>query len=593
MTFYNLVLNNPSGITLNNGNVTVTNTLNFAAGLAQGFGNEFYVTNSAPSAVTAGTGWTRLILHRAITTGTNTYLFPLGNGSLAEPVSVTFNNVTVAGQVKMQCSLATAQAINGGSGLDSSKDLSNVFPFGLESGTIPSYDITFNFGTAYDAGAVPTAFVLRRVPLSGGSWTDVPAIPAATSIAATGLTGFDYYYAMGNQEIDHYVVSASSPQSAGTPFTTTVTAQDALNLTANVSSTVVTMTSNTSHAQFDSDGNGTFGDNTKTLTAGTFTISTKDNSAESVTITATANSKTGSSSAIVVNPGAVSAATTTISANPTSITANGASTSTITVQAKDAFGNNLASSGGTVTLSTTLGTLGGVTDNNNGTYIATLTAGIVTGTATISGTIAAAPISNTATVTFTVAAFGIPPGFSATATSTTQVALSWGAVSGATGYEIYRATVHPSYSVLTSTAATAYVDSGLSANTAYLYAVRAIGSGGPSSFSTVDAATTIVFTDATLSSAVSAKTAHITQLRTAVNALRTAAGLSASSFTDSTLTSASTTIQAVHITELRTALNAARAAIGLALIAYTDPTLTTQVTTIKAAHLTELRAGVQ
>jgi len=39
--------------------------------------------------------------------------------------------------------------------------------------------------------------------------------------------------------------------------------------------------------QFDSDGDGTFGDNTKTLASGTFTINTKDNVAEGVTLTAT------------------------------------------------------------------------------------------------------------------------------------------------------------------------------------------------------------------------------------------------------------------------------------------------------------------
>lgn len=58
--------------------------------------------------------------------------------------------------------------------------------------------------------------------------------------------------------------------------------------------------------------------------------------------------------------GAASAATSLITADPLSIVANGASTSTITVQLKDANGNNLTIGGDTVTLGTNLGTLSGV-----------------------------------------------------------------------------------------------------------------------------------------------------------------------------------------------------------------------------------------
>jgi adhesin/invasin len=72
----------------------------------------------------------------------------------------------------------------------------------------------------------------------------------------------------------------------------------------------------------------------------------------------------------------------------------------VTVQAKDTYGNNLTSSGGTVTLSTTRGTLSGVTNGGNGSYAATLTAASTPGTATISGTIGGSPIATSATVTF-------------------------------------------------------------------------------------------------------------------------------------------------------------------------------------------------
>jgi hypothetical protein len=114
-----------------------------------------------------------------------------------------------------------------------------------------------------------------------------------------------------------------------------------------------------------------------------------------------------------------------------------------------------------------------------------------------------------------------------------------------------------------------------------------------SGFTSIDPATTIVFTDATLSTSVVIKAAHITELRTAVNAMRAAAGLGAATFTDGTLNTLSTPIKAVHITELRTALDAARSAIGLAAISYTDPTITANTTSPKGAHITELRNGTQ
>jgi adhesin/invasin len=103
-----------------------------------------------------------------------------------------------------------------------------------------------------------------------------------------------------------------------------------------------------------------------------------------------------------ITPGPPSGATSEITANPTSIDANESSTSTITVLLRDAFGNALTTGGANVAVSTTLGTLGPVTDNGNGTYSATLTSSTAAGTATISGTVNGATISDTASVDFTL-----------------------------------------------------------------------------------------------------------------------------------------------------------------------------------------------
>ena len=99
-----------------------------------------------------------------------------------------------------------------------------------------------------------------------------------------------------------YAVTATTPQTRSTAFNVTVTAQDANNNTVTAdSSTVVTMTG-TGSVQFDSNGDGAFGDNTKTLSSGTFIIAAKDGAAETITLTATsAGPKTGASGSVVIN----------------------------------------------------------------------------------------------------------------------------------------------------------------------------------------------------------------------------------------------------------------------------------------------------
>jgi hypothetical protein len=80
------------------------------------------------------------------------------------------------------------------------------------------------------------------------------------------------------------------------------------------------------------------------------------------------------------------------------------------------------------------------------------------------------------------------------------------------------------------------------------------------------------------------------ELRTAINALRTAAGLGPATFTDAALPGLP--IRTVHLTELRAGLNAARAALGWSAMAFTDPGLATGFR-IKAAHLQELRNALK
>ena len=120
-----------------------------------------------------------------------------------------------------------------------------------------------------------------------------------------------------------------------------------------------------------------------------------------ITVTTSADATASVSNTYTIVAGPESAATTTIVASPTTLVANGSTQSTITVQAKDANSNNLVASGGVVTLHSTLGTIGTVTDNANGTYSATFTSPTTTGTSTITGTIGGNPITASATIGLT------------------------------------------------------------------------------------------------------------------------------------------------------------------------------------------------
>jgi len=90
----------------------------------------------------------------------------------------------------------------------------------------------------------------------------------------------------------------------------------------------------------------------------------------------------------------------TISASPNTIAASGTSTSTITVQLKNASNVNLTTTGGTVVIFSNKGTIGTVTDNNDGTYTSILTSSSNVESATISYTINVTAATATTTVNF-------------------------------------------------------------------------------------------------------------------------------------------------------------------------------------------------
>ena len=91
----------------------------------------------------------------------------------------------------------------------------------------------------------------------------------------------------------------------------------------------------------------------------------------------------------------------TITAADSTISADGISTTTITVQLQDVNGNNINSGGETIVISSTKGTMSGTTDNEDGTYTATLTSSNIVETASVTATLNGSAINDSDSVDFT------------------------------------------------------------------------------------------------------------------------------------------------------------------------------------------------
>ncbi len=180
-----------------------------------------------------------------------------------------------------------------------------------------------------------------------------------------------------------------------------------------------------------------------------------------------------------------------------------------------------------------------------------------------------------------------PSGVIAAAQTATSVLVTWNTTATATSYQVFRQAPSVAFAPIGSpTASTSFTDSTATADTSYLYRVRAINAAGSSGDSSSDIATTVIFVDDPLTAGTVVKAVHLAQARTAVNAVRQLAGLTAATFTDTA--SAGVMVKAVHITEMRTALDAALGPLGRGSGGYTDAT----PVVIKAAHFQDIRNRV-
>lgn len=102
---------------------------------------------------------------------------------------------------------------------------------------------------------------------------------------------------------------------------------------------------------------------------------------------------------VVVVAGSASTSTSTVTVDDFAVPADGVATTRVRVVLRDDAGHALVASGGTVAFAPpTVGTIGPVTDHQDGTYVATYTAGTTPGSVTFEASLDGTPIVSTASL---------------------------------------------------------------------------------------------------------------------------------------------------------------------------------------------------
>jgi adhesin/invasin len=254
--------------------------------------------------------------------------------------------------------------------------------------------------TAVDFNGVPASQIIsdyagQIVAVSpGGILAGATDVTVTTSWGTSATSPADQFtYVNPADPTKSYITASSNTVQAGDSITVTLYAEDSTGTKLTQGGQNVTFALSNTTA-----GNGYFSAVTDNDN-GTYTATFTGMLAGTNSIYATLDGTTLSTGTqpIQVTTGPPSLANSTISISPGSVAAG--STATITLQVKDAGGNNLSTTGLLVAfaLGGASGGQGGVsqaTDNHNGTYTATFT-GTIAGANTITATINGLPVTST------------------------------------------------------------------------------------------------------------------------------------------------------------------------------------------------------
>jgi hypothetical protein len=184
-TFYNLILNNNNGLTINS-DETVSNMLTLTNGKIS-TGSNKVIISSTSGAVTRTNGYVIGNLQKNVATGSGvSRTFEVGTASGYDPIVVNFGSVSVAGNLIANATAGEHPSI-GTSAINSSKDVNVYWSFTNSGITFTSYNATFNFIAGdIDGGANTANFIVGKYD---AGWT-YPTVgtKTSTSTQVTGVT---------------------------------------------------------------------------------------------------------------------------------------------------------------------------------------------------------------------------------------------------------------------------------------------------------------------------------------------------------------------------------------------------------------------
>jgi hypothetical protein len=288
-------------------------------------------------------------------------------------ITGTSNRITVAAAAATHFSVAAPAAATAGSSF--TVTVTALDPF---NNTATGYTGTVHLTSSDRLAALPADSTLANGTgtFSATLRTAGSQTLTATDAASGSLTGSSADVPVAAAGADHFTASAPAAATAGSPFTVTVTALDAFGNTATGYRGTVRLTSNDARAVLPASGGLPGG-------VGTFTVTLKTSGGWTLTATDTASGSLTASSAAI--PVAAAAADHFAVRAPATATAGGAIT--VTVTARDPFGNTATGYTGTIHFSSSDGQAGlpadGTLNGGVGTFsVVPRTAGSQTVTAT-------------------------------------------------------------------------------------------------------------------------------------------------------------------------------------------------------------------
>lgn len=354
----------------------------------------------SPTAATDNANGTYTFIYTPTAAGTDNVAIVLGTTAIG---GSPFASVVSAG------SLHHFAVQNSGGGSIGTQTAGGTFGVRItaqdaNNNTVTTFTGTVNVSgsTALASGSGTTAtFVAGVLPSHPVSSTI--AGPLQLNVVRTDGTeaGSSNSFTVVGGSLDHFDIQAPGggsigTQAAGVPFTIQILARDQFNNTASSFNGTVTLTSATADIVGAPVTTGSF---TNGILATQSVTARSAGTARTLSVT-DGSGHAGTSAGFTVTAGNADASQSLISVSTSTVPADGSTPITISVQLKDALGNLRTSDGGTVVLSTTRGTIGGLTNNHNGTWTAQVTSTDV-GSATISGTLDGTAMTSTQSVSFT------------------------------------------------------------------------------------------------------------------------------------------------------------------------------------------------